>query len=294
MSTIKDYSFHNYSDKIYQLLREEEIFARVEKLQIARRFCLTCATALPLPGYTIITLPRGEEENKTNLEAYNALLEVRKQLFNNTDYAQKCVPVPDNSLHMTLADLVSQQTYVLNVKEPNRGNELIKEVKNIFDDFTSKGPRSVPQMTVKGLSLVPQSPVCLVAIVGPRTPKDYTTLMELRYFIYDKSPILMDMGVKRHFPYVFHITLAYIEEFLSQDECNHLKDKILEVNTTVFDSDKDIVFNILSAEFRKFDDVSRFDRDTDTPFWPVVHFNKKGMDGKDKDSTWSELLQTSS
>jgi len=53
-------------------------------------------------------------------------------------------------------------------------------------------------------------------------------------------------------------------------------------------------FNILSAELRKFDDVSRFDRDPDIPFWPVLHFNEKGMYGKDKDSTWSELLQTSS
>lgn len=221
-----------------------------------------------------MTTPCGEEEDKTNLEAYNILINVRKQLFHDTRYSKKCVPVPDDTLHMTLADLISQQAYVLNVKESKRERELIDEVKNIFDDFTSNNQHDIPQMKLKGLSLVPQSPVCLVAIVDPRTPKDCTTLMELRRFIHDRSPILIDMGVKRQFPYVFHITLAYIEGFLSKDDRNQLKDKILELNKSIFHNSKVIPFNILSAELRKFDDVSRFDRDPDDTLWPVVNFKQ--------------------
>jgi len=199
---------------------------------------------LPLEGYTIITPPN--HDDKKNEAAYGKLCDLSDKLS-----VPGIVPVPSEAWHMTLADLISEGNYAELLAKENEKN-LIDYIQALFNQIKKMGVLSECKMKIKGIGLFPH---CIVAIVAPNNKQSYDVLIMLRDILYE-SQNLQNLGIKRPEPYGFHITLAYVEAYLTEKNRIMLTDEISKIN------DKwpcnDIEFIVDQANLSKFENMSNF------------------------------------
>lgn len=248
MKNVADYSSQEYDEQLARITDEAEVADRAERIGPARRFCTRGKKrALPLPGCSDVF--RASSKTKKYLRRLRKSLD-RKGLL------RKFVLVPDRELHLTMVDLVSSRQYI-GLLDAHREKELKSEVRRIFKQM-GKTKLRAPRMNIRGLTIFPKSsPTVLVAAVGYNKARDYITLVNFRKYFLDCSTTLQDMGVTREFPYTFHITLAYAEDFLEREERRALAQGIQKTNKRIAANSLH-AFRIRRASLVKFDDMSRF------------------------------------
>jgi hypothetical protein len=221
----------------------------------ARRFLLPppassqAPRAIPLAGYTIMTPSKREDTDKVNDPAYAVLGKMKARL----GAVAGIVFAPPDEWHMTLADLVSQDTYA-GLHGDGKVINLIGGVETLFGELQKRLNLFPPcVLKIKGIGLFPD---CIVAALAPDTEEGYRVLREFRHFVYAESSVLRDLLTAKPSRFCFHITLAYIETYLTKEARGCLTDALEQINgdQTLLD----VSFTVHTAQLTHFEDMTCF------------------------------------
>lgn len=217
--------------------------------------------AVAFPGYTIITPPyQDDSENAfyAKLQAY------QQQLLQLPLEANLIVPVPSESFHLTLADLIWDSAYRdACLQNPQFEEDLRLCIAEIFQQYqkTTKKSANPILWQMLGLVIMPRAiGVCLV----PQDESCYEQIINFRRTIY-QNPQLVALGIEQHYHFTAHITLGYFGEISSDLDRTNLSTMLSELNQQWLGNSPEFLVN--SAELRKFDDMTRYYRQ---PNFPVL------------------------
>ena len=251
-------SFTEYNERISSMMSEEAIRQRSSQLTPpTRRFSRGADgdwEPIGHPGYTVIT-PTFVDESK-NISTYARLGDVQHFLLKRLGVATNA-PAPVTAFHLTVADLVAGKTYTEKV-QGSKQQRLLQALSSVFNQLPLHGGI---RLQISGLSLFAAG--FIIAVAQAADASGYKRLMLLRNAIYDDTQ-LRDLGVERRFKFTGHITLAYIEDALSQQDRDHIAKTLSIANRHLFT--KPLSLEVVWAEIRRFDDMSAFYRQGG---WPV-------------------------
>jgi hypothetical protein len=218
----------------------------------------------PFPGYTVISPPWVDDEQNTafykHLEDYQQ--HVLQQLEPNL-----VVPVPAQSFHFTLADLIWASAYRHAIDEdPTFEERLHDRVAQSFQKCQPDVQSDKPiHWQVIGMFLRTRAiGVCLV----PKDEESYERVLVLRRTIY-QNPDLIALGVEQQYNFTAHITLGYFGEAATTVDHDRLSQTLDELNRHWLGSEALNEIWVHRAELRKFDDMTRYYRQPD---WTTLRF----------------------
>ncbi|OZH53107.1 hypothetical protein AFK68_19865 [Hydrocoleum sp. CS-953] len=215
--------------------------------------------ATPFPGYSVIT-PPGEEDSQ-NSNFYQHLQQCQdklKELFGPS----LMIPVPSNSFHLTLADLIWESAFInASQNNPQFEEKLRSCIGESFQELSISPNGHKIQWQIFGIIVMTRAiGVCLV----PKDEGSYEQVLKLRRSIY-QNPNFIALGIEQQYHFTAHVTLGYFGEILSDLDIAGLADSISELNHQWLETTPEILVN--RGELRKFDDMMRYYQQPD---WPVV------------------------
>jgi hypothetical protein len=261
-----DETYQTYLNRVARLTLPDTYRSQLQHIQESPKFQLLPdgnREAAPFPGYTVVTPPWGEDP--PNSAFYESLQQLQQQLVQQLD-AGLMVPVPPDSFHLTLADLIWDSAY----RDAERENpEFEKQLKERIGESFQKsqqfltGGNSICWQLL-GLMIRPRAiAVCL----APTDETSYKRLLEFRRSIY-QNPGLIALGIEQQYHFTAHITLGYFGTILPHLDRDRLSNTLLELNREALPEEA-IALCIRRAELRKFDDMMRYYREPD---WPILDF----------------------
>jgi hypothetical protein len=220
--------------------------------------------AVPFPGYTVITPPWIEETENTEL--YERLQTLQQQLV-DTLPADLLIPLPPESFHITLADLIWDGAYRHADANPEFQPQLREYIRQSFAQCQSVVQTGQPAFwQVMGLIVMNRA---VGVFLAPKDEDSYNRILELRRSIY-QNPSLMGLGIEQQYHLNAHITLGYFgDRQIAEIDREQLGDIFNDLNFQWLSMDCSKLFLIHQAELRKFDDMTRYYREPD---WPQLVF----------------------
>lgn len=217
--------------------------------------------AAPFPGYSAITPPW--EDDPANHTFYNNLQQSQAELLQQLD-EDLLVPVPPESFHFTLADLIWDGAYRHASEKPDFDEKLRAQIAESFRQYQSPPAPQPIHWQLLGLMLMPRAiGVCLV----PRNEYSYEQLVQFRRLIY-QNPGLIALGIEQQYHFSAHITLGYFGEIKPDLDRERLSSILCKFNERWLEAEPQEIW-VHRAELRKFDDMTRYYR---LPDWPVLEF----------------------
>jgi 2'-5' RNA ligase len=254
-------SFNEYNERISYMISQEAIRWKSGQLTPpTHRFVRGVYgdwEPVGHPGYTVIT-PTFVDESE-NIDTYARLGDVQHFLLKRLGIVTNA-PAPVTAFHLTIADLVAGGTYTEKV-QGSKQQQLLQALSFVFNQLALDGEI---RLQVLGLSLFATG--FIIAVVGAADASGYERLMLFRNAVYDDTQ-LCNLGVERKFKFTGHITLAYIEDVLSEQDRGRIAETLTAANRNLFA--KPLPLEVVRAEIRKFDDMSAFYRQGG---WPVFDF----------------------
>ncbi len=237
--------------------------SQLESIQQSPKFIIGTdgkPMAKDFPGYSVITPPW--KEDSKNKDFYHNLQQCQKQL-SQLFGTNLMIPVPSNSFHLTLADLIWENAFLDASRDPKFEENLRSFISDSFNQLSIDSNGHKIQWQVLGIIVMTRAvAVCLV----PKDENSYDQVIELRRLIYQNSN-LIGLGIEQQYHFTAHITLGYFGEIPSDLDIVSLGDRISELNDQWLENTQEIWVH--RGELRKFDDMMRYDRQ---PNWPVVDF----------------------
>lgn len=216
--------------------------------------------AVSFPGYTLITPPH-EEEDSTNSAFVSKLQDYQQELLQLPIGSDFIIPLPPNSFHLTLADLIWDSAY-RDAREINPDFEA--QLRSCFSDIFQQYQNSVtlknpPRWQMLGLILMPRAiAVCL----APLDQNSYELVVRLRRAIY-QNPQLVALGIEQQYHFTAHVTLGYFSEIPADLKRDDFATMLSDLNQKwIEDLPK---LTVHRAELRKFDDMTSYYREPDSP-----------------------------
>lgn len=235
-----DRQFAEYRQSVEQKL-SERVEGITQRASGKYRFLATGddgrASVVPAryPGYTVLAQPY----------APSALVGALQPIVDEILAAEIAgfAPVPRDTLHMTVADLVHGVDW--NVPPDERKRELIWHARNALNRVATDGLEITA--SIRGIGCAPS---VVIAVVDFEKESDYAKLMDIRNAVYSGSD-LAALGVERGSPFLGHVTLGYLESAppLGLDEViGRINDQWVEVS-----------YEINSAALYSFENMSGYD-----------------------------------
>lgn len=269
-----DESYQTYLNRVARLTLPATYESNVQHIQESPKFKPYPdggRKGVPFPGYTVITPPW--EEESENSAFYTNLKESQEQLLQQLDQ-DLIVPVPPESFHLTLTDLIWDSAYRDAVGEnPEFEVQLRDRVAQSFEQYKNYATSSNPiRWQLLGLIVMPRAlGVCLV----PENENAYERILQFRRSIY-QNPALIALGIEQQYHFTAHVTLGYFGDISpqldhEQPNGNTLRDRLRatlsRLNQQWLETPTELW--VRQAELRKFDDMTRYYREPD---WPVLKF----------------------
>jgi hypothetical protein len=209
--------------------------------------------ATPFPGYTVINPPWAEDDK--NVAFYQYLERYQQQVIAQLDPGV-FFPVPPSSFHMTIADLIWDSAYRHASESPTFEADLQQRVAQSLQKCS---PGSKPiYWQVIGLFLRTRAiGVCL----APREEDSYDRIAQVRQAIYQNSDLIA-LGIEQQYNYTAHVTLGYFGEAAVSGDRQRLSEALIALNQQAIDVDTPQEILVHRAELRKFDDMTRYYRET--------------------------------
>lgn len=279
-------TLQEYVNHLVSITRAEHYQQQLPRIHSSPKYQRTDAgwEAVPFPGCSIIAPPGGEDP--VNHGFYEALAQAQQTLQASLP-ENFLIPLPADSLHVTLADLLWADAYRQASVKPDFAPKLQQEMASIFQ-AVSPQKQAPLKFQALGYMLMPRAiGVCLV----PDTEAGFSRLLTLRRSIYQQESLL-GLGIEQHYNLILHITLAYFGEvpaYLGSEtaekapgqasgqasgpasgqasEIETLSRRLVELNQSAIVSLPEFV--VERAELRQFDDMTTYHRQ---PEWPVLEF----------------------
>ncbi|MBO9997402.1 MAG: DUF1868 domain-containing protein [Cyanobacteria bacterium SID2] len=214
--------------------------------------------AKPFPGYSIITPPWCDDS--TNGEFYQAVRTCQENLTAHLD-PNVFAPVPPDSFHVTLADLIWENTYRDAVATiPDFDERLRQCIANIFQDTQTHLSGAHPvRWKLVGIAVMTRA---IAACLVPLDEASYDRVVRLRRAIYQNSELIR-LGIEQQYYLTAHVTLGYFGNVSGNFDRASLSESLTESAEAAFQNAPP--FRVSRAELRKFEDMTRYDRENNFP-----------------------------
>ena len=261
-----DENYQTYLNRMARLTLPEAYKSQVQYIQESPKFqpsSVGGVKASYFPGYTIVT-PPWEEEMDENISFYEEARLCQKELLDKLP-SGLMAPVPAESFHLTLADLIWDHAYRIASESPEFESQLRDRIAKSFQQCQRQLNRDrLIRWQLLGIMMQTRAlTLCLV----PRDEESYEQVLKLRRAIY-QNPDLIALGIEQQYRLNAHITLGYFGCIDSDLDREHLCATLSALGLRWLDSEPQEL-QVKRAELRKFDDMTRFYRKSD---WPVLEF----------------------
>jgi hypothetical protein len=257
-----DDTYQSYVHRVAQLTLTETYKSQLEHIQESPKFKLWEGKRIPspFPGYTVITPPWCDDSDNTLF--YQNLQDCQKRLFEQMEPGL-IVPVPRDSFHLTIGDLIWDSAYQdATTKNPDFEEQLRSRVAESFSSC-AKSPEPIRWMVLGCMLRTRAIGVCL----APTDQNSFVQTMELRRSLY-QNPSLIALGIEQQYNFTAHLTLGYFGSIPSQLDRDNISELLSDLNMEWLDAPQSL--GVSRVELRKFDDMTRYYRQDD---WPVFEFS---------------------
>jgi hypothetical protein len=261
-----DETYQTYLNRVARLTLPATYISQLQHIQESPKFKLNSdgtREAVLFPGYSVVTPPWEEEpENST---FYKNLQDLQEKLLQQFDTGLM-VPVPPESFHLTLADLIWDSAYrTLEHENPNFEEQLQEQIRESFQKYQHSFSGGSPiGWQLLGLMVRPRAiAVCL----APHDESSYKRMLEFRRAIYQNMG-LIGLGIEQQYHFTAHVTLGYFGEISPQLDRERISNTLSELNQQAL-AEETSTFWIRWAQLRKFDNMMRYYRE---PNWPALEF----------------------
>ncbi len=257
-----DDTYQTYVNRVARLTLGETYVSQLEHIQESPKYQRQDSgewVAAPFPGYSIITPPA--EEDETNQAFYQALQACQQQLSQTLD-PHFFLPVPSESLHLTLADLIWDSSYRDATQTPDFEEKLQMAIKESFETVEPANNPPIRWQVFGAIVMTRALGVCLV----PGDQASYEQIIQFRRAVYQNHS-LMAVGIEQQYHLTAHITLGYFGKIPTDLDLSQVSEQFGKLNQQFHDTPLEL--RIQQAQLRKFDDMTRYYRTTD---WPVLKF----------------------
>lgn len=210
------------------------------------------------PGYSIIAPPAGEDP--INDVYYQSLADCWQRLTALLPEGL-VIPLPVESLHITLTDLIWNTNFLAASQDPTFEVKLRSELTDILAEVTAE--LGAVRLQTVGLMVMPRA--IGVALI-PETEAAYNRILELRRSIY-QYPSILGLGIQQQYHFTAHITLGYFDGIPGDLAIDEIADRLMEINRYSLATLPEFV--IERAELRYFADMMAYSREPD---WPTFQF----------------------
>ncbi|MBF2017332.1 MAG: DUF1868 domain-containing protein [Rivularia sp. T60_A2020_040] len=258
-----DDNYQTYMNRVARMTLPEAYTSQVQHLNESPKFASHPGgkrKAASFPGYTLITPPHGEEDS-INSSFCSKLRGYQQELLQLPCCSDLIIPLPPDSFHLTLADLIWDNAYRdASGKNPDFDQQLRSCFSDIFQQYqNSVAAKNPPRWQILGLMLMPRAiAVCLV----PLDQNSYEQIINLRRAIY-QNPKLIALGIEQQYHFTAHVTLGYFSDIAPDLNRVNFATMLSELNQQWADNLPE--FTVHRAELRKFDDMTRYYREPDSP-----------------------------
>ncbi|MFM2063885.1 MAG: hypothetical protein RLZZ507_3556 [Cyanobacteriota bacterium] len=261
-----DDNYQTYLNRVARMTLPESYRTQVQHIQESYKFKSHDGTRkpAPFPGYTLITPPAAEDTQ--NADFYRQIESYQRSLLNLPINSDLIVPLPPDSFHFTLADLIWDHAFLhATEKNPQFEQELNSCLGDLFKQYQQlRGEATKPiSWQMLGLIVMPRAvAVCLI----PKDENSYEEIIQLRRLIYQNRK-LMGLGIEQHYHFTAHITLGYFGEIPANLDRIKLSNMLSELNQEWLLNFPEILVH--RAELRKFDNMTHYYRQPD---WTSLDF----------------------
>jgi hypothetical protein len=168
----------------------------------------------PYPGFAVLSMVDEYPGNETLPEILAA---VQKGLVEQCPWEGAIYFLPADSFHQTVANMVSEQRFIQRIAEAGLEGEYPGMVGRAFERIEMKR-RGPVEMQLIGISIFGTA----LGVLGVfREEEHYQRILRFRAGMYG-DPGLAALDVRMTRPFIGHITLAYIEKDLSDEQRRQL------------------------------------------------------------------------
>jgi hypothetical protein len=260
-----DDTYPVYVNRVARMTLPDAYQAQVQHIQPSPKFQRQPSGAfqpVSFPGYSVITPPWAEDVQNT--EFYQGIQTLQQQVVAKLS-PELVVPIPPDSFHMTLADLIWDSAYDHASEKPGFDQQLRDRISESMQQCHPAPDQAPVYWQALGLVVMPRAiGVCL----APKDEKSYQQVLELRRALYQNLD-LMALGIEQQYHFTAHVTLGYFGDSALDGDRNAIGQSLNMLTQQWLDSGAPQALQIYRAELRKFDDMTRYYREAD---WPVVEF----------------------
>jgi hypothetical protein len=256
-----DDNYHSYLNRVAKLTMPATYDSQVNNLQESPKFKLQGQQRLPekFPGYSVITPPAVVDG--ANTAFYQNLHDCQQQLLKNLEPDLIALVTPE-SLHLTVADLIWDQSYLAAVQaDPNFEVKLRQQISDSFKSYQDSNSKPV-RWQIMGLMLRPRA---IAISLVPCDENSYDRVTAFRRTIY-QNPGLMNLSIEQQYYFTAHITIAYFGNVAQNFDRAQFSHLLQDINQQWIEQPQELA--ISQVELRHFSDMSNYDRAAD---WPVVN-----------------------
>ncbi|MGL5032334.1 MAG: DUF1868 domain-containing protein [Microcystaceae cyanobacterium] len=251
-----DETYQSYVNRVIRLTLPAAYEGQLVNLQPSPKF--VNGQPMFFPGYSVVTPPGPEDV--TNLGLYEQLAKVQQQL--QTILGSGFCPLPSNSFHLTIADLIWDNLFRDAIAENSNFETQLKEcIQKCFNTYTPSWLESgVVEWQVLGLLVFPRA---LAVALVPKSEADYPPVMELRRSLYQNRD-LMGLGIEQQYHFTAHLTLGYFDRIPDNLDVGKTTEQLTQLNDQWLEAEPQL-FTIKQVELRYFNDMTNFERQQTDP-----------------------------
>jgi hypothetical protein len=252
-----DETYQTYINRVVPLTLPTTYETQLQNIQKSPKF--DGDQAVPFPGYTVTTPPAIIDRD--NEKFYTHLTASQKQLLQQVEPGL-LVPVPPDSFHITIADLIWDRDYQNATQDnPHFAQQLQQCIQDSFDSYQRlEISKSDNQWQLLGMLVFPRA---LVVGLVPNSESNYQKIAQLRRSIYQNSNLIA-LGINQQYHFTAHVTLGYFSNIPKNSERQNLANILTSFNDYWLDNEPQIL-TINQVELRKFENMLEYTRESDYP-----------------------------
>lgn len=259
-----DENYQTYLNRVMRMTLPDTYRSQVQHIQESPKFQNHPDQGwqpTEFPGYSVVT-PCGAADQE-NVALYDRLIAFQGQLVQQLG-GNLLLSVPQESFHMTVADLIWDSAYRHASENPDFETQLRDRIANSFKQSQPLSQNKPIRFQALGLMVMPRAiGLCL----APTDEESYERVLKLRRAIY-QSPDVIAIGIEQQYYFTPHITLGYFGDVSEATDSDHLG-QILDQLNQQWVNGQPQEFCVYRAELHKFDDMAHYYRESD---WAAFKF----------------------
>lgn len=205
-----DDTYQVYVNRLAGMMSRDAYYGQAQNIQSSSKYELTGSgrwQAVSFPGYTVMTPIWQDAPANTNQAVYQRLQDYQTRLVKAFP-PNLLVPVPAESFHVTIADLIWDDAYRHASQDANFTTEIQERIADSFLKSQTLRSAEPVEWQILGLILMPRA--IAVGLV-PKNEASYNRICSLRRQIY-QNPELVALGIEQQYHFTAHITLGYFAD----------------------------------------------------------------------------------